>query len=197
MTTLCHQVRPLVSADPPGTGRSQDPARRGTVGRRVRRELREISPASAKLLLQGPPELSARCWVRLTRLEARADAEDRGADRLGASQFGRRLARGVRVSAASFRRHVQRAAGQRPVRAPGRRPLSNAALPLASNGGPDNRAFSGIVRDLSEGGLCLCLVTREAPPDTRDVCVVAVTPHGRRALGTEDPLVAASRSAIT
>jgi hypothetical protein len=55
-------------------------------------------------------------------------------------------------------------------------------IPVQVQWMPGKTRVSGIVRDLSEGGLCLCLVTREAPPDTRDVRAIVTTARGEVSL---------------
>jgi hypothetical protein len=140
-------------------------------------ELREISPASAKLLVQGPPELASRCRIRLVSSKLTSVLEFPGEidwvrpnpagdwliecefqPRLRESEFDRLVTSGLLE---------RRAAVRYPTR-----------IPVQVQWMPGQPRISGIVRDLSEGGLCLCLVTQEAPPETRDVCVVASVPQG-------------------
>jgi hypothetical protein len=140
-------------------------------------ELREISPGSAKLLIQGPPELASRCRLRLVSsklaraFEIPSEIEwarpDPAGDWLVECEFHPRLADATFNELLASGLLERRAA----VRIPTRIPVQVQWLP----GKP---RVGGIVRDLSEGGLCLCLVTKEAPPETRDVCVVASTPQG-------------------
>jgi PilZ domain len=140
-------------------------------------ELCEISPAGAKLLVQGPPELASACRVRLESSKLREPLEFPGEidwarpnpagdwlvecefqPRLSDAQFAELLASGLLE---------RRSAVRYPTR-----------IPVQVQWMPGQPRVCGIVRDLSEGGLCLCLVTKEAPPATRDVCVVAPTPQG-------------------
>jgi hypothetical protein len=140
-------------------------------------ELREISPASAKLLVQGPPELSTRCRVRLSssklsetlEIPAQIDwvrpnpagdwlIECEFRPHMSEAAFGKLLASGL-LERRSAVRHQTR-------------------IPVQVQWLPGQARVSGIVRNLSEGGLCLCLVTREAPPETRDVCMTVNTARG-------------------
>lgn len=144
-------------------------------------QLCEISPSSAKLVVQGPPELSARCRVRLVssklaealEFPARIDwvrpnsagdwlVECEFQPRLAEEDFGLLLASGLLERRASVRYQT-------------RIPVDVQWLPGAAR-------ISGTVRDLSEGGLCLCLVTREPPPETREMRVFASTPQGEAPL---------------
>ncbi len=138
-------------------------------------DLREISPSSAKLLVAGPPALPCRCRLRLvsSRLMRTFEVEAEIAwarpnlagdwlieceflSRLGERQFKELLGSGLleRRSAVRYQTRievqVQLAVGQP------RRPA--------------------IIRDLSEGGLCL--VTTEPPRHTRHVVVSVNTPQG-------------------
>jgi hypothetical protein len=142
-----------------------------------RAELREISPASAKLLLAGPPELASRCRIRLTSSKLKGVLELPGqfdwarpnpaGDWLVECEFQPRLDEELFGELLNSGLLERRSA----VRIQTRIPVDVQWRP----GGPRVR---GIVRDLSAGGLCLCLVTKEAPPETRDVCVIAATPQG-------------------
>jgi PilZ domain len=135
-------------------------------------ELREISPGSAKLLVKGPPELSTSCRIRLTSsklkqpLEMPAELDwlrpNPAGDWLVECEFQPRL------SAALFADIV--ASGLLERRSAVR---FQTRIPVQIEWLPGTPRVPGIVRDLSEGGLCLCLVTKEAPPDSRDVSVIA------------------------
>ena len=137
-------------------------------------QLCEISPSSAKLVVQGPPELSMHCCVRLVsskleealEISAQIDwvrpnpagewlVECEFQPRMSEAAFARLLASGLLERRAAVRYQTR--------------------IPVQVQWLPGNARVSGIVRNLSEGGLCLCLVTREAPPDTRDVCLIATT----------------------
>jgi hypothetical protein len=145
-------------------------------------ELQEISQGSAKLLVNGPPELWTYCRIRLSsanlerplELPAQLDwarpnpagdwlVECEFQPRLTSDQFARLLSSGLLE---------RRSAVRLPTR-----------IPVEVQCGP--KRVPGIVRDLSEGGLCLCLVTRESPPRTRDVTVIANTPRGEVGLGVK------------
>jgi hypothetical protein len=144
-------------------------------------ELREISPGSAKLLVKGPPELSTSCRIRITSSKLKRPLEmpaqldwlrpNPAGDWLVECEFQPRL------SAALFADILTSGLLER-----------RSAVRLQTRIGvqvewlPGTPRISGIVRDLSEGGLCLCLVTKEAPPDTRDVSVIANASLGEMAL---------------
>jgi hypothetical protein len=140
-------------------------------------ELREISPASAKLLIQGPPELASRCRVRLASSKLVRTFEIPGeidwvrpnpaGDWLVECEFRPRMTDELFDELLTSGLLERRAAVRFPTR-----------IPVQVQWLPGKPRVAGIVRDLSEGGLCLCLVTREAPPETRDVCVAAPTPQG-------------------
>lgn len=140
-------------------------------------QLREISPASAKLLLPGPPSLAGRCRVRLESSKLKRVFEIPGeidwarpnpaGDWLVECEFHPRLSESVFAELLASGLLERRAAVRYPTR-----------IPVQVQWLPGQPRVSGIVRDLSQGGLCLCLVTKEAPPETRDVCVVAGTPQG-------------------
>jgi PilZ domain len=140
-------------------------------------QLREISPTSAKLVVQGPPELSTRCRVRLVsshleevvEIPAEIDwvrpnpagdwlLECEFQPRMSDAAFAKLLASGLLERRAAVRYQTR--------------------IPVQVQWLPGIARVSGIVRDLSEGGLCLCLVTKEAPPDTRDVRVITTTARG-------------------
>ncbi len=137
-------------------------------------QLREISPSSAKLIVQGPPELSTRCQIRLVSSKLEEPLEfpaqidwvrpNPAGDWLVECEFE------PRIPEAAFAKLL--ASGLLERRAAVR---SQTRIAVQVQWLPGDTRVSGIVRDLSEGGLCLCLVTREAPPDTRDVCVIATT----------------------
>jgi hypothetical protein len=140
-------------------------------------ELREISPASAKLLVQGPPELASRCRIRLESSKLKRTLEIPGeidwarpnpaGDWLVECEFQPRLSEPVFDDLLNSGLLERRSAVRFPTR-----------IPVQVQWLPGKPRVMGIVRDLSEGGLCLCLVTQEAPPETRDVCIVAPTPQG-------------------
>lgn len=144
-------------------------------------QLREISPSSAKLVVQGPPELSTSCRIRLAssklkqvlEIPAQIDwvrpnpagdwlVECEFRPRLNEATFAELLASGLLERRAAVRYQTR--------------------IPVQVQWRPGATHVSGIVRDLSEGGLCLCLVTREAPPDTRDVCVIVAASQGEVSL---------------
>ena len=145
-------------------------------------ELREISPGSAKLLLQGPPELSTRCRIRLcsSRLKQTLEIPARldwarpnpAGDWLVECEFQ------PPISEASFADLL--ASGLLERRSAVR---MQTRIAVQVQWLPEGAWVSGIVRDLSEGGLCLCLVTREAPLETRDVSVIVGTSKGEATLG--------------
>jgi hypothetical protein len=141
-------------------------------------ELREISPASAKLLMAGPPQLPSRCRLRLNSsklprtLELAAEigwarpnlagdwlVECEFLTRVSESRFSEVLASGLleRRSAVRYQTRI-------PV---------NVEWTLGQD------RLDGLVRDLSEGGLCL-MTSR--PPEGRVVHVIAATPQGEAAL---------------
>ncbi|MEX0676963.1 MAG: PilZ domain-containing protein [Pirellulales bacterium] len=140
-------------------------------------QLREISSTSVKLLVQGPPELSTGCRVRLVSSKLKAPLEfpaqidwvrpNPAGDWLVECEFRPRMSEAAFAELLASGLLERRAA----VRYQTRIPVQVQWLPGESR-------VSGIVRDLSEGGLCLCLVTREAPPETRDVCVIVTTSRG-------------------
>lgn len=145
-------------------------------------QLREISPGSAKLLVQGPPALSTHCRIRLVSstlkqplvMPAQLDwvrpnpagdwlVECEFRPRISEVMFAELLASGLLERRSSVRYQTR--------------------IPVCVQWLPGQTRVSGIVRDLSEGGLCLCLVTKEAPPETRDVRVTAMTTQGEVSLG--------------
>jgi hypothetical protein len=140
-------------------------------------QLREISPASAKLIVQGPPELASRCRVRLESSKLARVFEipgeidwvrpDPAGDWLIECEFVPRLSEAHFAELLSSGLLERRAAVRYPTR-----------IPVQVQWGSGQPRVAGIVRDLSEGGLCLCLVTKQAPPQTRAVCVAAPTPQG-------------------
>lgn len=141
-------------------------------------ELREISPASAKLLMAGPPQLPSRCRLRLSssKLERTLEVaseigwarpnlagdwlvECEFLTRLSESRFNDVLASGLleRRSAVRYQTRI-------PV---------NVEWNLGEN------RLGGLVRDLSEGGLCLMT---SLPPEGRVVHVIATTSQGEAAM---------------
>jgi hypothetical protein len=143
-------------------------------------QLREISPSSAKLLVAGPPELPCRCRLRLTSskldrpFEVAAEigwarpnpagdwlVECEFLSRLDEREFARLLDSGLLERRSAVRFQTRIAVGVRWQ--------------------PDDPRTFGIIRDLSEGGLCL--LTRETPRRTRNVCVMAATPQGEVSIG--------------
>ncbi len=141
-------------------------------------ELREISPASAKLLMAGPPQLPSRCRLRLNSsklarpLELNAEigwarpnlagdwlVECEFLARMSESRFDAVLASGLleRRSAVRYQTRI-------PV---------HVEWTLGEN------RLSGLVRDLSEGGLCLMT---SMSPAGRVVYVIATAPNGEAAL---------------
>jgi hypothetical protein len=145
-------------------------------------ELREISPDSAKFLLQGPPQLSTRCRIRLCSSRLKQTLEipaqldwarpNSAGDWLVECEFQ------PPISEASFADLL--ASGLLERRAAVR---MQTRIPVQVQWLTGGAWVSGIVRDLSEGGLCLCLVTREAPLAARDVSVIAGTSKGEVTLG--------------
>jgi hypothetical protein len=138
-------------------------------------ELREISPASAKLLVSGPPELPCRCVLRLVSsklmrtVEIRAEigwarpnpagdwlVECEFDTRLSDAEFSEFLGSGLleRRSAVRFQTRIN----------------------VAVRWSPDDAQVPALVRDLSEGGLCL--MTSHAPKKVREVFVLAATSGG-------------------
>ncbi len=138
-------------------------------------ELREISPASAKLLVSGPPELPCRCWLRLVSsklmrtVEIPAEigwarpnpagdwlVECEFETRLSDAEFSEFLVSGLleRRSAVRFRTRIN----------------------VAVRWSPADAQTPALVRDLSEGGLCL--MTSHPPKKTREVLVRATTSSG-------------------
>lgn len=133
-------------------------------------ELREISPSSAKLLVAGPPQLPSRCRLRLLSsklmrtLEIPAEigwarpnpagdwlVECEFLTRLSDSQFAEIASSGLleRRSAVRFQTRIS----------------------VGVEWTPEQGRLAGIVRDLSEGGLCL--MTSQPPVQSRDVHVIA------------------------
>ncbi|REK10235.1 MAG: PilZ domain-containing protein [Planctomycetota bacterium] len=138
-------------------------------------ELREISPASAKLLVPGPPKLPCRCHLQLASSQlgqglsvpAEIDwakpnpagdwlVECAFRQRMTEAEFGRLLESGLLERRSSVRYQTR----------------INVGVQWA----PAQVRSHGIVRDLSEGGLCL--MTSRPPHDTRDVYVIVVTLRG-------------------
>jgi hypothetical protein len=144
-------------------------------------ELQEISPGSAKLLLQGPPELSTRCRIRISSSKLKQTVEvpaqldwvrpNPAGDWLVECEFQPRISQTLFADLLASGLLERRSAVRLQTR-----------IPVQVQWIPGVVRVSGIVRDLSEGGLCLCLVTREAPPKTRDVTVIANTSKGEEAL---------------
>jgi hypothetical protein len=142
-------------------------------------ELREISPASAKLLVSGPPELPCRCRLRLVSsklmrtVEIPAEVgwarpnpagdwfvECEFDSRLSDAAFSEFLASGLleRRSAVRFQTRIN----------------------VTVRWSPDDALVPALVRDLSEGGLCL--MTSHAPKKMREVFVLAKTSSGEATL---------------
>jgi hypothetical protein len=138
-------------------------------------ELREISPSSAKLLVDGPPKLPCRCSVSLNssklaqslNVPAEIDwvrpnpagdwlVECAFERRMSEAAFGELLASGLLERRSSVRYQTR--------------------INVGVQWGPAQPRFEGIVRDLSEGGLCL--MTACPPQNTRDVYVILDTPQG-------------------
>lgn len=141
-------------------------------------ELREISQASAKLLMAGPPQLPSRCRLRLNSsklgrpLELPAEigwarpnlagdwlVECEFLNRISDARFGEVLDSGLleRRSAVRYQTRI-------PV---------HVEWTLGVN------RLTGLVRDLSEGGLCLMT---SLPPEGRVVHVIAPTQQGEAVL---------------
>jgi hypothetical protein len=133
-------------------------------------ELREISPSSAKLLVAGPPELPSRCRLQLLSSKLMRTMELPGEigwarpnpagdwlveceflTRLSDSQFSELTSSGLleRRSAVRFQTRI------------------NVDVLWQ----PESGRLPGIVRDLSEGGLCL--MTCQPPIQSRDLHVIA------------------------
>ncbi len=144
-------------------------------------QLQEISVGSAKLVLQGPPELSTRCRLRLSSpklkqpLELAAQIDwvrpNSAGDWLVECEFQPRLSDAAFAQLLTSGLLERRSAVRYQTR-----------IPIDIQWLPGERRVPGLVRDLSEGGLCLCLVTKEAPPETRDLRVIVATSGGETAL---------------
>lgn len=144
-------------------------------------QLREISLASAKLLVQGPPELSTRCHVQLVSSKLSRPLEipaqigwvrpNSAGDWLVECEFQPRMSEVAFAELLASGLFERRAAVRLQTR-----------IAVEVQWLPGRARVPGIVRDLSEGGLCLCLVTKEAPPKTRDVCVFVTRSQGETAL---------------
>jgi len=138
-------------------------------------ELREISASSAKLLVAGPPELPCRCRLRLVTsklpqtFEVAAEigwarpnpagdwlVECEFLRRIDDRQFNVLLSSGLLERRAAVRFQTRIPVGVRWN-------MSEAAMPA-------------IVRDLSEGGLCL--LVQQPPRQSRQLWVVARAPQG-------------------
>jgi hypothetical protein len=141
-------------------------------------ELREISPASAKLLMAGPPQLPSRCRLRLNSsklvraLELPAEigwarpnlagdwlVECEFAARIGEPRFDELLGSGLLERRSAVRYQTR--------------------IPVAVEWTLGENRVAGLVRDLSEGGLCLMT---SLPPEGRVVYVLATTQHGEAVL---------------
>ncbi len=142
-------------------------------------ELREISAASAKLLVAGPPELPCRCRLRLVsskltrtlvifgeiawaRLNPTGDwlIECEFDKRMSETRFAELVASGLleRRSAIRFQTRI----------------------PVDIRWSREAPRIPGMIRDLSEGGLCL--MTSQAPEQTRSIHTLVQTPNGEETL---------------
>lgn len=141
-------------------------------------ELREISPASAKLLMSGPPQLPSRCRLRLNSsklsrtLELAAEigwarpnlagdwlVECEFLARISEARFNDVLASGLLERRSAVRYQTR--------------------IPVGVEWTAGQNRLKGLVRDLSEGGLCLMT---SMPPEGRVVHVIATTPQGEAVL---------------
>ncbi len=142
-------------------------------------ELREISPASAKLLMAGPPQLPSQCRLRLNSsklvrtLELSAEigwarpnlagdwlVECEYRSRMSEAQFNEVLLSGLLERRSAVRYQTR--------------------IPVGVEWTPGEKRLVGLVRDLSEGGLCL--LTSMPPERSRIVHVIAATPQGEAPL---------------
>lgn len=138
-------------------------------------EMREISASSAKLLVQGPPELPWACSLRLVSSKLPRTLEipseigwarpNPAGDWLVECEFEQRM------SEKEFAQVVNSGILERrsSVRVQTR-------IPVQVVWPEDDDRKLGIVRDLSEGGLCL--MTCRPPRSSREVFVIAHTPQG-------------------
>jgi hypothetical protein len=173
LQTKCDRSYPLVHPELVETAIL--PYAGGQIDAGLPAELREISPASAKLLVAGPPELPSRCRVRMISsklmrtLEIPAEigwarpnpagdwlVECEFLSRLGENQFAELASSGLLERRSAVRFQTRIAVGVEWILG-------------------DTR-FTGIVRDLSEGGLCL--MTSHPPLQSRSVHVIVPTPQG-------------------
>lgn len=144
-------------------------------------QLREISPNSAKFLVQGPPELSTLCRVRLVSSKLTRVLEipalldwvrpNPAGDWLVECEFHPPLSAELFAELLNSGLLERRSSARIQTR-----------IPVQVQWLPGKGRVAGIVRDLSQGGLCLCLVTQQAPPQTRDVSVIVKTARGELAL---------------
>jgi hypothetical protein len=168
ITTRCDRFFPLVHSELVESRLLTDEGSPPHAG--LHAELREISPSSAKLLVAGPPQLPSRCRLRLlssklTRtLEIPAEIgwarPNPAGDWLVECEFLTRMSDKLFAELASSGLLERRSAVRFQTRI-------NVGVEWAREQG----RLSGIVRDLSEGGLCL--MTSQPPVQSRDVDVIA------------------------
>ena len=137
-------------------------------------ELREISPLSAKLLVQGLPNLPAHCVIQLKSLKfmqtLRIPAEIDWARPNPAGDWLVECGFDAPMAEASFNELL--AIGLLERRSSVRH---QTRIPVEVQSAPGLHRLPGIIRDVSEGGLCL--MTSEAPKTTRDVYISTLIGH--------------------
>jgi hypothetical protein len=142
-------------------------------------ELREISASSAKLLVAGPPALPSTCRLRLVSSKLMRTLEipseigwarpNPAGDWLVECEFNTRLSDAVFNEIAASGLLERRSAVRFQTR-----------IPVGVEWTAGQQRIPGIVRDLSEGGLCL--MTSQPPQPLRVVHVILTSPDTEHVL---------------